>query len=140
MPSLRLLKLLPALLLALSLTAAAAEKNTPLKEFDDVRYEDNALVVTSNDISKRFILQKGMDDIKIGPRNRLRLPLNDYSVFVKEEEFKLSFFPLRDGRKGFKVIRDYFPRRGRRYVPAEEFTITIAPDGVLTFSETVKTR
>ena len=128
-----------SLLLALSLSAGAAEKGT-LKEFAAARYENDALVLTLNAISNRLSIQIGTAFMRDRPADgsEIRLPLDQISTFSARHS-GLRFTPL-ENQKGFAVKRVHDFSSMRRGSTTEEFTITIGEDGTLTYGEVTTTK
>jgi len=141
MSSLRIAQFL-SLLMALTLTAGAAEKGV-LKEFAAARYEKDALVITATTHSGQPVRSTGRpsNGEAVVPGSEMRLPLDQVTIFMLTRHSVLVFTPLeKDQGRGFQVKREANLSSLRRGVTTETFTITIGADGTLTYGEATITK
>jgi len=128
------IKIVTALLMSLFAITQAAETGS-LSEFSKVRFDRGHLVVTTHAAGIQFVGKIGTAGVSraLAKNSEIELPLNEVSVF-SDRHISLTFTPLTKGR-GFIVKRTTDLRSLRRGLKEEEFSIVIAPNGEVSFSE-----
>jgi hypothetical protein len=121
------------LLLIFAPCVVRAEQAGTLEDFSVVKFEHGALVVVNQPHGEKFMA-------RIGDTSELRtlmagaravLPLGQLSFFYVKHR-AVSFVPLQ-GKRGFLVRKSSDRRATGGGLTAEEFELSIGPDGTLTY-------